>query len=220
MDVTFCESVSFFSSSLPSPPRERSSGMNEIADKEMAYQHELSFFFPSQRTIICSEGEPNSSLDMELDIGGRLDKEFEIKDLGSLRYFLGIEVARSDKGIFLSQQKYILNLLEKTGMLGCRPADSPIKANQHLCSGVGDFVGRLIYLFQTRPDIAYAVGIVSQFMREPCAPHLDIVYRILRYLKSAPRKEILFSNHGHLRLEAFTDADWAGSIDDRRSTSG
>ncbi|CAL5418427.1 unnamed protein product [Camellia sinensis] len=158
-----------------------------------------------------------------------LAKEFEIKDLGSLRYFLGIEVARSDKGIFLSQRKYILDLLEETGMLGCRPADSPIEANHHLCSGVGDLVekeryqrlvGRLIYLSHTRPDIAYAVGIVSQFMHEPRAPHLDAVYRILRYLKSAPGKGILFSNHGHLRLEAFTDADWAGSIDDRRSTSG
>ncbi|XP_028097041.1 uncharacterized protein LOC114296914 [Camellia sinensis] len=114
-------------------------------------------------------------------------------------------------------------------MLGYRPADSPIEVNHHLCSGVGDLVekeryqrlvGRLIYLSHTRPDIAYAVGIMSQFMHEPRAPHLDAVYRILRYLKSAPGKGILFSNHGHLRLEAFTDADWAGSIDDRRSISG
>ncbi|XP_028078312.1 uncharacterized protein LOC114280180 [Camellia sinensis] len=99
-----------------------------------------------------------------------LAKEFEIKDLGSLRYFLGIEVVRSDKGIFISQRKYILDLLKETGVLGCRPADSPIEANHHLCSGVGDLVekeryqglvGRLIYLSHTHPDIAYEVGIMS-----------------------------------------------------------
>jgi hypothetical protein len=145
-----------------------------------------------------------------------LAQEFEIKDLGSMKYFLGMEVARSDKGIFISQRKYILDLLEETGMLGCKPADSPIEANHHLCSNVGELteneryqrlVGRLIYLSHTRPDISYAVGIVSQFMHEPRTSHLDAVYRILRYLKSAPGKGILFSNHGHLKLEAFTDAD-------------
>ena len=74
MDVTFCEFVSFFLSLPSSPLRESSSGMDEIADEEMAYQHELSFFLPSQETVICGEGKPNSSLDVELDIGGRLDR--------------------------------------------------------------------------------------------------------------------------------------------------
>ena len=114
-------------------------------------------------------------------------------------------------------------------MLGCRPADSPIEGNHHLSADMGErtdkeryqrLVGRLIYLAHTRPDVSYAVGVVSQFMHDPHTSHLDAVYRILRYLKSAPGKGILFSNHGHLRLEAFTDADWAGSVDDRRSTSG
>ncbi|XP_058217582.1 uncharacterized mitochondrial protein AtMg00810-like [Rhododendron vialii] len=114
-------------------------------------------------------------------------------------------------------------------MLGCKPADSPIELNHHLSGDMGErtdkeryqrLVGRLIYLAHTRPDITYAVGVVSQFMHDPRISHLDAVYRILRYLKSAPGRGILFSNHGHLRLEAFTDADWAGSVDDRRSTSG
>lgn len=155
----------------------------------------------------------------------QLAGEFEIKDLGELRYFLGIEVARSDSGIFISQRKSVLDLLEERGMLGCRPADTPMEANHRLSGGTGDVVdkeryqrlaGRLIYLSHTRPDIAYAVGVVSQFMHDPRSCHLEAAYRILRYLKSAPG----FGRYGHLRIEAFTDADWAGSVDDRRSTSG
>jgi len=81
-------------------------------------------------------------------------------------------------------------------------------------------VGRLIYLSHTCPNIAYAVSVVSQFMHTPREPHMEVVYRILRYLKSSPGKGLLFSQHDHLKIEAYTDADWAGSITDRRSTSG
>lgn len=159
-----------------------------------------------------------------------LAKEFEIKDLGELKYFLGIEVARSRNGIFISQRKYVLDLLKETGMLGCKPIDTPIDQNHRL--GVSDddalvekgryqrLVGRLIYLSHTRPDLAYAVGVVSQFMHSPRESHMEAVYRILRYLKSAPGRGILFSKHDHLQVEAYTDADWAGSVTDRRSTSG
>ena len=158
-----------------------------------------------------------------------LAREFEIKDLGKLRYFLGIEVARSQKGIFISQRKYILDLLTETGMLGFKPAESPVESNHRLQKGAGEpvdkeryqrLVGRLIYLSHTRPNIAYAVSLVSQFMHDPRKTHMEAVSRILCYLKSAPGKGLLFSNNGHLRIESFIDADWAGSLDDRRSTSG
>ncbi|XP_058008213.1 uncharacterized mitochondrial protein AtMg00810-like [Hevea brasiliensis] len=118
----------------------------------------------------------------------RLAQKFEIKDLGMLKYFLGIEVARSDKGIFISQRKYILDLLEETGMLGCKPAESPIKANHKLQAGVEKsvdlgryqkLVGKLIYLSHTRSDIAYAVGLVSQYMYDPRESHLEVVFCIL-----------------------------------------
>lgn len=101
-------------------------------------------------------------------------------------------------------------------MLGCRPADSPIKANHRLNSSDGNcldkgryqrLVGRLIYLSHTRLDIAYAVGVVSQFRHDPRIRHLDAINRILRYLKSAPRKGIMFSKHGHLKIEVFTNAN-------------
>ncbi|KAB2628709.1 hypothetical protein D8674_033504 [Pyrus ussuriensis x Pyrus communis] len=159
-----------------------------------------------------------------------LAAEFEMKNLGDLKYFLGVEVARSSKGIFLSQRKYVLDLLKETGMLGCKPVDTPIVEKHHLCLDPNQksvdkgryqrLVGRLIYLAHTRPDIAYAVSVVSQFMHSSREDHMAAVMRILAYLKSAPGKGVLYRKHGHLRIEGFTDADWAGSVGDRRSTSG
>ena len=113
-----------------------------------------------------------------------MSKEFEVKDLGQLKYFLGIEIARSPKGIVLSQRKYVLDLLCETGMLGCRPASTPIDANHKLSAESGDplnkeryqrLVGRLIYLCHTRPDISYAVSVVSRYMHDPRSGHLDAV---------------------------------------------
>lgn len=158
-----------------------------------------------------------------------LSKEFEVKDLSQLRYFLGIEVAQSQKGIILTQRKYVLDLLNETGILGCRPASTPIDPNHKLCAESGDpvnkeryqrLVGRLIYLCHTRPDISYAVSIVSRYMHDPRSGHLDAAYRILRYLKSSPGKGLMFKSFGHLNVEGYCDADWASCLDDRRSTSG
>ncbi|XP_021723750.1 uncharacterized protein LOC110691138 [Chenopodium quinoa] len=81
-------------------------------------------------------------------------------------------------------------------------------------------VGKLIYLSHTRPDLAYAVGVVSRIMHKPQKHHLEAVYRILRYLKGTPGKGVIYGTHGHLDLHAFTDADWGGDRDSRRSTSG
>ncbi|KAM1912364.1 hypothetical protein ACFX14_000440 [Malus domestica] len=153
-----------------------------------------------------------------------------MKELGELKYFLGIEVARSKHGIFLSQPKYVLVLLAETGMLDCKPVDTPIEQNH--CLGLFPnqvpthkeqyqrLVERLIYLSHTRPDIAYAVSVVSQFMHSPSEAHMDAVTRILRYLKMAPSRSMFFSKNGHLNVEGYTDANWVGSITDWRSISG
>jgi hypothetical protein len=158
-----------------------------------------------------------------------LSKSFEVKDLGQLRYFLGIEVARSKEGIVLSQRKYTLDLLSDMGMLDCRAAPTPMDQNQKVTAQSGELVdkeryqrlvGRLLYLCHTRPDIAYAVGVVSRYMHEPRSGHMDVVHRILRYLKGTPGKGLLFKANGHLAIDGYSDADWASCLDDRRSTSG
>ncbi|KAM2246579.1 hypothetical protein COP2_007815 [Malus domestica] len=153
-----------------------------------------------------------------------------MKELGKLKYFLGIEVTQSKHGIFLSQRKYVLDLLAETGMLDCKLVDTPIEQNHRLSlfpdqvpthkERYQRLVRSLIYLSHTRLDIAYAVSVVSQFMHSPSEAHMDAVTRILRYLKMAPGRGLFFSKNGHLNVEGYTDADWAGSITDRRSTSG
>ncbi|KAA0041351.1 Cysteine-rich RLK (receptor-like protein kinase) 8 [Cucumis melo var. makuwa] len=125
----------------------------------------------------------------------RMGNELEIKDLGNLKYFLGIEVARSKEGISVSQGKYTLDLLIETGMLGCRPADTPIEFNCKL--GNSD----------------------NQFMQAPYEEHMEAVKRILRYLKTTPDKGLMFRKTNKKAIEAYTDSDWAGSVVDRKSTS-
>ena len=124
----------------------------------------------------------------------------------------------------------MIDLLKETGMLACKPANTPIDPNHKLGEENEDaivnretyqrLVGRLIYLSHTRLDIAYAGSVMSQFMHNPKEIHLQAAYRILRYLKGNPRRGILFKRNTGLVLEAYTDADYAGSIMDRRSTSG
>jgi hypothetical protein len=160
----------------------------------------------------------------------QLSTEFEMKDLGGLKYFLGIEVARSRQGIFLSQRKYVLDLLTEVGLLECKPADTPIVQNHKLGEYTDQvpankeryqrLVGKLIYLSHTRPDIAYDVSVVSQFMHCPSEDHMDAVIRILRYLKSSPGKGLMFSKNNQVHVDGYTDADWAGNVSDRKSTSG
>ncbi|XP_058111131.1 uncharacterized protein LOC131254143 [Magnolia sinica] len=164
------------------------------------------------------------------DIKSHLVSTFEVKDLGSLYYFLSIEIARSCSGISLYQRKYTLDLLNETGMLGCKPVATPLEINHQLTSLLGEslsdpgpyqrLIGRLIYLTITRPDISHAVSVLSQFMHSPRAAHFDAAYHVLRYLKGSPGKGLLYSRHGHLSIFAFSDADWAGAKDDRKSTTG
>ncbi|XP_020426599.1 uncharacterized protein LOC109950864 [Prunus persica] len=159
-----------------------------------------------------------------------LASEFEIKSLGDLKYFLGIEIVRSKHGIFLSQRMYILDLLVETGMLDCKPIDALSEQNHKLGlypdqvptdkERYQRLVGKLIYLSHTRLDIAYTVNVVSQFMHYSSEDRMSAVIRILRYLKVNPKNGLMFCKYGHTYVEGYTDADWVGSVTDRRSTFG
>ncbi|XP_024177719.1 uncharacterized mitochondrial protein AtMg00810-like [Rosa chinensis] len=159
-----------------------------------------------------------------------LSNQFKLKDMGQLRYLLGIEVARSKQGIVLCQRKYALEVVENAGFLGAKPSRFPVEHNLTLTQGDGALlqhasqyrrlVGRLIYLTITRPDLVYVVHILSQFMDKPRQPHLDVAYKVLRYIKQTPGQGILLPSTGSLELKAFCDADWARCKDTRRSTTG
>ncbi|RDY02144.1 hypothetical protein CR513_14444, partial [Mucuna pruriens] len=145
----------------------------------------------------------------KLNLKEKLATQFEMKELRKLKYFLGIEVAYSKQGIFISQRKYELDLLKETGKLECKITRVLIEKNHKIvCEEIPiieKLVEKLIYLSHTRSDIAYAVSVV--------------VERILQYLKASPGKGLLFKKEGTLSMEIYTDVDYAGSVVDRRSTS-
>jgi len=159
-----------------------------------------------------------------------LDACFRIKDLGPLKYFLGIEVARNAQGVFLNQRKYALELIDECGLLGSKPTDFPMETNHKLALSTSKplynaeqyrrLVGKLIYLTITRPDIAYAVHILSQFMQAPKAAHLEAATRVLRYLKGSAGRGLLLSSHCDFQLYAYCDSDWGACPITRRSLTG
>jgi hypothetical protein len=159
----------------------------------------------------------------------QLSTAFELKDLGPLRYFLGLQIDYTKTGFFVHQRKYLTDLLTKFHMLDSKVVPTPIVLSPALTPSEDDvlsdptayrsLVGALQYATFTRPDITFAVNRVCQFMHKPTSTHFVAAKRILRFLKGTLDKGILFQP-GPLALTAFTDADWAGDPADRRSTSG
>jgi len=159
----------------------------------------------------------------------QLSNLFPIKDLGAVHYFLGIEVQRSSKEIYISQTKYILDLLQRAKMDGAKPCATPLSTSQldHTSSLLDNLaayrslVGALQYLTWTRPDLSFAVNLVCQFMHTPRQSHFQAVKRILRYLKGTIDMGLWFPKQSFSpSITAFSDADWAGCSIDRKSTSG
>jgi hypothetical protein len=150
------------------------------------------------------------------DVISQLSTTFELKDLGPLRYFLGLQIEYKRVGLFVHQQKYLTDLLHKFHMPDCKTASTPIATTTPLSTDSDDalsdptpfrsLVGALQYATFTRPDITFAVNRVCQFMNKPCTAHFVAAKRILRYLKGSLHKGVLFQP-GPLALTAFTDAD-------------
>jgi histone deacetylase 1/2 len=162
----------------------------------------------------------------------KLNEDFALKDLGELHYFLGIEVSKVRNGILLTQEKYANDILERVGMSQCKPVNSPMSTSEKLSRYEGSIlgpkdatnyrsvVGALQYLTLTRPDISFAVNKVCQFLHAPTTVHWAAVKRILRYLKQTTNIGLKIGRSSSLLVSAFSDADWAGCLDDRRSTGG
>ena len=156
--------------------------------------------------------------------------EFEMTDLGLMKYFLGIQVKQKPGEIFISQEKYTEDMLKRFHMASCKPIATPMALNEKLQQEDGaekvdgkiyrSLVGSLIYLTHTRPDICHSVSLISRFMSEPSKLHFAAAKRILRYLQGTKQLGLRYKKEEGSKLIGYTDSDWAGSLDDRKSTSG
>ena len=159
-----------------------------------------------------------------------LSSAFDISDLGQLHHFLGLSVTYNDTGLFLNQQNYVTDILHRASMTNCNPCNTPVDTKSKLAADEGppvsdpslyrSLAGALQYLTFTRPDISYAVQQVCLFMHDPREPHFTALKRILRYIKGTIRHGLQITKSSTTDLIAYSDADWAGCPDTRRSTSG
>ena len=158
-----------------------------------------------------------------------LSQQFEMKDLGHLSYFLGLEITHSINGLYITQAKYASELLSRAGLTDSKTVDTSVEFNAHLTpSGVKPLsnpslykrlVGNLVYLTVTCPDISYAIHQMSQYLSVPRSTHYAAVLRILQYLKDTLFHGLFYSAQSPLIVRAFSDADWEGDPTNCRSTT-
>jgi hypothetical protein len=153
-----------------------------------------------------------------------------MKDLGLMHYFLGLEVWRSAEKIFLIQGKYVVEILKRFDMLECKSMNTPIETKLKLLVDTSSelvdvalykqIIGSLMYLMNTRPDICFVVNTLSQYLVEPRNFHLVVAKHVMRYLKGTLDFGLCYIGDHDVRLVGYTDSYWAGSVSDRKSTSG
>jgi hypothetical protein len=158
-----------------------------------------------------------------------LQRKFTMKDLGPLHHFLGITVERRPDGLFLHQRTYTLDILKRAVMADCKPCTTPVDLQAKLAGDSGapvedaslfrSITVALQYLTFTRPDITYVVQQICLHMHDPRKPHLTVMKRILRYLQGTPDYGLLLRRLSSFDLVIYTDTDWSGCPDTRRSTS-
>ncbi|CAJ2641499.1 unnamed protein product [Trifolium pratense] len=200
---------------------------------------------PDEHTLFVKQDEGNilivslyvddliytgNNSEMFEDFKHSMKKRFAMTDLGQMRYFLGVEVTQDKYGIFINQQKYAKEILSRFEMGMCNIVSSPIvpgcklskdeNGKQVDATKYKQIVGCLMYLLASRPDLAFSVCLIARYMDKPTDMHLTAAKRILRYLKGIMSLGILYKRGSELQLQGWTDSDYAGDIDDRRSTSG
>ncbi|XP_020586759.1 uncharacterized protein LOC110029004 [Phalaenopsis equestris] len=176
--------------------------------------------------MIITGDDDNGIIELKL----KLVRHFEMKELGTLRYFVGIEVAHSPRGYLLSQSKYIGTILKQAHLSDTQTIASSLELDVHYTSSdrvhLSDptlyrtLVGSLVYLTIIRSDIAYAVHVVSQFVVSPTTVHWVGVLHILRYLRCTQFQSLLFPTSSSLELCAYSDVDWGGDSTNQKSTTG
>ena len=149
--------------------------------------------------------------------------------LGELTFFLGLQVSQSEKGIFISQNKYIKEMLKNFRMEESKPISTPLVTGCKLRKDdeslevyhtmYRSIIGSLLYVTTTRLDVVQTVGLVSRFQSGPKETHVAAVKIILRYLKGTVDYGLWYPKINSFTLREFTDVDWVGSIDNRKSTS-
>ncbi|XP_062100192.1 uncharacterized mitochondrial protein AtMg00810-like [Humulus lupulus] len=159
-----------------------------------------------------------------------LNSKFAMTDLEPLSYFLGIAITRHAGGLFLSQKKYAQEIIERVGMSSCKPSPTPVDMKQKLSANTStpydvpshyrSLVGALKYLTFMRPDISYAVQQICLFMLNPMEEHMHALKRIVRYIQGTLDHGLHLYPSSTDILVSYTDADWGGYLDTRRSTSG
>lgn len=159
-----------------------------------------------------------------------MSKNFEMTDLGKLTYYLGIEVSQESAGISLKQEKYVLKVLKEAGMNTCNSAQVPMEPGLKLtkaetepevdASHYRKFVGCLRYLIHTRPDIAYAVGVLSRYMQDPRESHNLAVKHVMRYLRGTTSYGLRYVRRGNAGVVGYSDSSHNIDPDDGRSTTG
>ncbi|XP_041995661.1 uncharacterized mitochondrial protein AtMg00810-like [Salvia splendens] len=159
----------------------------------------------------------------------QIHKEFAIKDLGRLNYFLGLEVSYTHDGLFIGQAKYAHDIIKRVELLDSKPVATPLSAGEVLVREGSPFrdpslyrslVGVLQYLTITRPDLSYAINLVSQFLQSPTDDHFQALKRIIWYVKGTIHFGLSFTRRTDSSVIGYSDADWARCIDTRRSTYG
>lgn len=170
-----------------------------------------------------------SSIDKINELRSMLSHNFHMKDLGEIRYFLGLEVHRSANGFFISQKKYVMDLLKEYHMIAVTHSKLPMETHLKLTPEKGEpladvqpyqkLLGKLIYLTVTKPDIVYDVHIFTQYMQKPTSDHMQAAKKLLRYLASNPGQGILLASKSAAQLTAYCDSDWASCAFSRKSTS-